>query len=96
MTAFSAIRDSNRIPIWWGLSSTDGVTPTPISVNSATGKVKMEIGVSVSAVIANLKTNLSRDDNRIPCVGGVSSTDSSVTIPVSVNPTTGAILMQTT
>jgi hypothetical protein len=93
--AFSALRDANRIPIWWGLSSVDGVTPTPIQVDSATGKPKMEIGTSVSAVIAHLKTNLSRDDNHIPCVGGQSNADSTIIIPVSVNPTTGAILAQT-
>lgn len=93
---FSALREQNRIPIWWGLSSVDGVTPVPIAINSATGKVVMEIGISTSAVIANLPETLPRDGNRIPCVGGVSRSNSSVVIPVSVNPTTGAILAQTT
>ena len=93
--SFSALRDQNRIPIWWGLSSVDGVTPVPIAIDSVTGKVKMEIGTSVSAVMSNLGSTLPRDDNRIPCVGGVSNTDSTVVIPLSVNPTTGAVLAQT-
>jgi len=92
---FSALRDQNRIPIWWGLSSTDGVTPVPIAVDSATGKPVMEIGTSVSAVISKGYVNLPRDDNRIPCVGGQSNVDSMVIIPLSVNPSTGAILAQT-
>lgn len=93
--AFSALRDQNRVPIWWGLSSVDGVTPIPISIDGATGKVKMEIGTSVSAVMAHLNVTLPRDDNRIPCIGGVSNTNNTVIIPISVNPATGAILAQT-
>lgn len=93
--AFSALREQNRIPIWWGLSSVDGTTPVAIAVDSATGKPVMEIGTSVSAVIANLATTFPRDENRIPCVGGRSNADSTVVIPVSVNPATGAILAQT-
>lgn len=93
---FSALREQNRIPVWWGLSSDDGVTPVPIAINGSTGKVLMEIGTSVSAVISVLPTTLPRDGNRIPCIGGQSSTDATVVIPVSVNPTTGAIWAQTT
>ena len=92
--SFSALREQNRIPVWWGISSVDGITPVAIAVNSATGKAKMEIGTSVSAVMANLTGSLPRDDNRIPCLGGVSNTDSTKVIPISVNPTTGAILAQ--
>lgn len=91
----TVIRDQNRIPIWWGLSSIDGVTLTPIVINAATGKMKMEIGTSISAVIANLPSTMPRDGNHIPCLSGVSSADSSVFIPVSVNPATGAVLAQT-
>ncbi len=93
---YSILRDQNRIPIWWGLSSVDGVTPVAIAIDSATNKPLMEIGTSVSAVIANLKVTFPRDGNRIPCVGGRSSADSTVVIPLSVNPATGAILAQTT
>lgn len=92
----TVIRDQNRVPIWWGLSSVDGVSLTPISINQVTGRAKMEIGTSVSAVIANLPQTLPRDENRIPCVGGQSTANSSVIIPLSVNPATGAILAQTT
>lgn len=92
---FSALREQNRIPIWWGISSIDGITPTPIQVNASTGKPKMEIGTSVMPVMSQLNGSLPRDGNRIPCIGGVSNTDNSVVIPISVNPTTGAIQAQT-
>ncbi len=93
---YTVPRDQQRTPIWWGLSSVDGVTPVPIAINSSTNKPLMEIGTSVSAVIANLPQTLPREGNRIPCLGGVSNTDSTVILPVSVNPATGAILAQTT
>ena len=86
----SVIRDANRIPAWWGVSSVDGVTLVPIAVNSSTGKVKMEIGTSVMAVMSAIPTNIPREENRIPCLAGV-STDGVTILPVSVNPTTGAI-----
>lgn len=95
MAAGSVIREGNRVPIWWGVSSVDGVTLTPIIVNSSTGKVKMEIGSSVMPVMALLNGSFPRDENRIPCLGGQSSTDSTIIIPVSVNPSTGAIQAQT-
>lgn len=94
--AFSATRDQNNVPIWWGLSSVDGVTPVAIAIDATTLKPKFEIGTSVSAVIANLKTNLPRDENRIPCIGGQSNANSSIIIPISVNPSTGAILAKST
>lgn len=94
MAGFSAIRGQDRVPVWWGLSSVDGVTPVMIAIDSATGSVEFEIGTSTSSVMAHLPQTLPRDDNRIPCIGGVSNADSSVIIPLSVNPATGAILAQ--
>ncbi len=93
---YSAPRGQNRTPIWWGLSSVDGITPVAIAVDSTSGNVKMEVGTSVSSVIAVLPSTLPREGNRMPCIGGISNADSSVIIPVSVNPATGAILAQTT
>lgn len=55
----------------------------------------MEIGTSVMPVIAILPTTIPREDNRIPCIAGHSSADSTIVIPISVNPTTGAIQAQT-
>lgn len=91
----SVIRDGNRIPIWWGVSSTDGTTLTPIKINSSNGLPLMEIDTTVMPVMSALPSVLPRDGNRIPCLAGVSNADSTVIIPVSVNPSTGAIQAQT-
>ena len=92
---YSFLREQNRIPIWWGISSEDGVTPVPIRINSITNRVKMDIGTSTMPVMSRLTGSLPRDGNRIPCVGGQSNTDATVVIPISVNPATGAIQAQT-
>lgn len=92
----SVIRDKNRIPIWWGVSSTDGTTLVPIRIDSVTGYPLMEIGVSTMAVMSSIPSSLPRDGNRIPCLAGVSNASSTTIIPVSVNPANGAIQAQTT
>lgn len=91
----SVRRDENRVTIWWGLSSVDGTTLVPIQVSSTTGYPILEDGVTTMPVMSSLPAALPRDGNGVPCFAGQSSTDSSVFIPVSVNPTTGAIQIQT-
>ena len=92
----SALKDQNRVPVWFGVSSVDGISPTLININSSTGRVLMEIGTSVSASINAATKRAIRDQNFLPVHGGVSTADSSVWLPLSVNPATGAILAQTT
>lgn len=91
----TVIHDANRIPIWWGVSSLDGVTLVPIAVDFTTGEPLMEFGTSTMAVMSFLTHTLPRDGNRIPCIGGVSNDGNKTIIPLSVNPATGAILAQT-
>lgn len=92
----SVRRDQQRRPIWWGVSSVDGVTLVPIQISASTGRLAMEIGTSTMPVMSAIPTTLPREGNRIPCLGGVSSTNAAVILPVSVNPTNGAIQAQTT
>lgn len=92
---YSILREQNRIPIWWGISSVDGVTPEPIAIDSSTGKMKIEIGTSTMPVMAHLTGSLPRDGNRIPCLGGASNANPATVIPISVNPVTGAIKAET-
>ncbi len=89
----NATRDQNRVPALIGLSSVDGVSLVRIAVNPVNGKVKMEFGSSVSAVVAQ---NAARDQNHITTIAGVSSSDNTIFIPLSVNPATGAILAKST
>lgn len=93
--SISALRDNNRVVTWFGVSSVDGVTPVQIKA-TATGFL-VEDGVTVMPVITNgVPIDAFRDNNRATCIMGQSNTDSTVYIPVSVNPLTGAIQIQTT
>lgn len=92
----SVIRDGNRIPVWWGISSVDGTTLVPVVVSSTSGKPMIEIGTSTMPVMSNLPGATFRDGNRIPALSGVSSAVSTTILPISVNPVTGAIQAQTT
>lgn len=92
---FTTPRDQQRTPVWWGLSSTDGVSLVPISIG-ANGRVAMDIGTSVSAVISNRPSTIPRDGNRIPAIAGIFSDGSGTICPISVNPATGAILAKST
>jgi hypothetical protein len=91
-----AIRDQNFVTTWLGISSVDGFTLVPIKVNESDGTMAMEIGVSVMPVMASLPAALPRDNNRVTVLGGVSSADTTVVLPLSVNPVTGAVQAQTT
>lgn len=92
----TVIRDGNRKTILWGLSSVDGTTLVPIQVDSVSGGVMAEDGVSVMPVMANLPLSIPRDGNRATALTGVSNASSNVFIPVSVNPANGALQIQST
>lgn len=94
MTAGSVIREQNRVPIWWGISSVDGESLVPIQIDEATGAMLIEMGMSVMPVMANLPESIPRDENRIPCLAGSPDGGNAVFIPVSVNPTNGAVQAQ--
>lgn len=91
-----AQRDQNHVPSWFGVSSVDGVTPTLITINSSNGGFMFEDGVSTMPVMAILPVAFPREQNHLPTIGGVSNANPSVIIPVSVNPATGAVMVQTT
>jgi hypothetical protein len=95
MITTSVIRDQNGKPIWWGVSSVDGVSLVPIQVDGL-GFVLVEDGTSTMAVMSTVPITFPRDANRIPCIGGVSSADPALILPISVNPATGAIQVQST
>lgn len=92
----TVIRDQNRRPIWWGVSSVDGVTLVPIQIDSTMGGVMVEDGTSVLPSVALANTTVPRDGNRVPSLSGETDDGSKTILPVSVNPATGAILIQTT
>ena len=95
--SFNTLKDGNRIPVWFGISSVDGITPVEIKINSSTGRASIETGNSVCAIITNgVPKDAIKDDSRVSCIMGQSNADSTIYIPVSVNPATGAIMAKNT
>lgn len=86
----TAQKDDNGYPCWTGISCVDGVTPIRIKMDSATGGMILDTTTVISVVPS---TNFPKTDaNDQPILKGVSSSDSSVVLPVYVNPDTGGVL----
>lgn len=86
-----ARRDFNNVPTWLGVSCVDGVTPIRIAINESNGGVKIDTTTVISVTPAYVG---SRDSNQVPVKYGISSTQSTVMLPVYVEPTTGAVLAE--
>lgn len=84
-----AKRDDNGVPSWLGLSSTDGITPVRILVNSSNGGVRVD---TTTTIAFTPRTTAGRDANDVATKLGVQSGANNV-LPVYVNPLTGAILV---
>jgi hypothetical protein len=85
----NAIRDKNFVTTWMGVSCVDGVTPIPIQIDSATGKVKVDSTTVISVVPTPLNI---RDANYRSVIFGVSTADATVALPLYVTPD-GAVLI---
>lgn len=90
----TVIRDQNRKTIWWGLSSVDGVSLVPIQIDSITRGILIENGTSTMPIMSAVPQTIPREGNRIPALAGVSNDGQNTIIPVSVNPSTGALMVQ--
>lgn len=85
-------RDANYQPVWMGVSSADGVTPLPVKVDPATGRMLcldntlIHVGGNVPPTIGK------RDPNRkVVRMGEVSGT--SVPAPIKVS-TINEVMLQ--
>lgn len=72
--------DNNKVPTLLGVSSTDGVTPTRIQVNSSANAVLVDDGTTGSDLSGD---NAVRDENGQTVLLAVSSADGT-TIPLYV------------
>jgi len=75
-------RDSNFIVVGMGLSSVDGVTPIPITVDAATGRLRVVDSGCVSTIPVP-RTNANRDANRESVIMGQDSTSNDA-VPLTV------------
>lgn len=84
-----AQKDDNAKPSWAGISCVDGITP--VKIQFVNGAMKTDAITSISVVPMSISNN---DGNGYPVVKGVSSGDSRVVLPWYVNPSTGAVLIE--
>lgn len=87
----TAQKDDNDYPCWTGISCVDGVTPVRIKVSSSNGGILIDDSTVITVIPSS--TFPKTDHNGMPILKAVSSSDSNVILPVYVNPTTGAVLV---
>ena len=72
-----AQRDGNRITATLGVSSIDGVTPMPLTVDPLTGRLRvLATGFLNNTLNPAVLAPVKRDDNRVTGMMGESNTDS--------------------
>ena len=87
-------RDANRSVVLMGVSSVDGVTPVPITVDSITGRVRVKVeGFSGNNATPD-RIKMRRDDNREPTLGGETNDSVRTITPLSIETTNDGIMMQ--
>ena len=89
----NASRDNNNVPTLLGASNADGITPIAVQVSSTNHGLVINDGTSgtdhgVTAAV--------RDENFVPVLLAVSSADGVTPVEVYTDPSTGALLIQST
>ena len=89
----SGNRDENWVVVGMGVSSDDGTTPVPITVDPVTGRLRC-VSVSTDGGNATPTANKppKRDENGVPVMAGVTDDANATVTPVSLH--NGAVMMQ--
>ena len=73
-----------------GVDSTDATKTVAVQINSSTGELKCELAnESLSVTVGTVRK---RDQNRVPTLCGISSSDPTVIVPIHVSPS-GRLLL---
>lgn len=84
-------RDQNHKTVAGGISSTDGVTVLPLTLDPVTGFLLVESSSDSITVIP--ATMDKRDQNHVPTVYGISSDDGVTLVPIRTD-SSGNLLIQ--
>lgn len=84
-----AARDQNLVETLIATSSSDGITPIRVKVDSSTHALSVQDGTTGSDLSGDIAA---RDQNSVPVLMGVSSADGVTPTPVYVN-TSGELLI---
>ena len=90
----SGKRDANFVVVGMGVSSVDGVTPVPITVDSITGRLRVQVSSNTGNNATPDRAVSRRDANREPTIAGEHNTTSAYT-PLSLD-TNDYLMLQRT
>ena len=85
-------RDSNYNVVLMGVSSVDGVTPTPLTVDPDTNRLLCTVAGLVGGT-GNDADYAKRDDNREPVLGGA-RTDTDEFNPLTIESVNNGLMME--
>lgn len=86
-------KDDNGLPVVYGVSDLDGITPVQIQFNPSTRAMEVDTTTSISfdpTVVVN------QNSTEYPLAKGTSSSDNATILPWVVNHSTGGVLISTT
>lgn len=90
----NAYKDENDVSTWIGVSCVDPTKIVRITLNSSNGGLSIDATTVISFTPDPAHATL-RDVNGVPVKTAVSDADPDVILPLYVNPSTGAILIDT-
>ena len=77
-----------------GVSSVDGVTPIPLTVDSTTGRLRVKVAGNTGNNASPDRNKARRDENRVPVLVGENNSNQNLE-PLSLD-TNNGIMMQRT
>jgi hypothetical protein len=86
----SAVRDNNSIPVFIGLSDSDGSTILNLQVDPTSHGIIIDDNTTGSDLTGD---NAPRDNNSVPTVLATSSSDGITPVPVYIKSATGGLLI---
>lgn len=85
-------RDDNDLPIVWGVSHLDGVTPVQVKFDIATRAMMVD---SMTSIAFDPSVDASVVPSNVKLAMATSATDNTTVRPWVVNASTGAVLIDT-
>jgi hypothetical protein len=85
-------RDDNWVPVSMGISSSDGVTPTPLTVDPVTGRLRCVMASSDGGDGTPDGNPPNRDDNGVPAIAAETNNVARTVTPLSSH--NGALMVQ--
>ena len=86
-------RDENRVVVLMGVSSVDGTTPIPLTVDPDTGRLRVYVAGNSGNAATPDRNVARRDENRVDVAAGENNSDQNVE-PFSIETANNGIMMK--